>query len=124
MVPGADRRYTQLALLLRALGLEVAMIERYAVMPRMLDQETAELVRQALVDRGIDVRVNTTAVSFIKQDHRATGVALKTGEVLEADVYIGATGVRPNIEFLAASGLKTDWGIAVDETIHFISRFI
>jgi NAD(P)H-nitrite reductase large subunit len=117
VVVGAGFIGVEVALLLRALGLDVTMIERYAVMPRMLDQETAELARQALVDRGIDVRLNTTAVSFINQDHRATGVALKTGELLEADVYIAATGVRPNIEFLAASGLKTDWGIAVDETL-------
>ncbi|MHC5025033.1 MAG: NAD(P)/FAD-dependent oxidoreductase [Planctomycetota bacterium] len=117
VIVGAGFIGVEVALLLRALGLDVTMIERYAVMPRMLDQETAELVRHALVARGIDVRINTSAASFVKRGHRATGVALESGEVMEADVYIAATGVRPNIEFLAASGMKMDWGVAVDETL-------
>jgi NAD(P)H-nitrite reductase large subunit len=117
IVVGAGFIGVEVALLLNALGLDVTIIERYTIMPRMLDQETAELVRQALVARGIDVRLNTTAVSFVERDGRAIGVALKTGDVINGDVYIAATGIRPNIEFLAASGANVDWGIAVDETL-------
>lgn len=117
IIVGAGFIGVEVALLLKAIGLDVTLIERYSIMPRMLDQETAELVRQSLVARGIDVRLNTTAASFIDRERRAVGVALKSGDVLQADVYIAATGVRPNIEYLAASGVNTDWGIAVDDTL-------
>jgi len=42
-------------------------------------------------------------------------VRLSTGEVLEADLVISATGVRPNIGFLADSGVRCLVGVLTDE---------
>ena len=37
-----------------------------------------------------------------------------TGDTLPADLVIAATGVRPNIDFLEGSGIRTDYGVLVD----------
>jgi len=44
-------------------------------------------------------------------------VRLSTGEHLEADLVISATGVRPNIGFLENSGVRCLVGVLTDETL-------
>jgi NAD(P)H-nitrite reductase large subunit len=41
-------------------------------------------------------------------------VKLSTGDMVEADFVICAAGVRPNIEFLAGSGIRTGLGVLTD----------
>jgi NAD(P)H-nitrite reductase large subunit len=45
----------------------------------------------------------------------AEAVAVRSGDVVAADLLIAATGLRPNIEFLEGSGIRTKWGVLVDE---------
>lgn len=116
LVVGAGFIGVEVALLLNGLGLEVTMIERETVMPRMLDGESAGIVEETLRDRGIGVRTRTTATAFCGQD-RVDGVELESGDVARADVYVAATGVKPNIECLEGSGLAMDWGVQVDDTL-------
>lgn len=40
---------------------------------------------------------------------------LSTGENLECDLIISATGVKPNLDFLEGSGLEVDQGLLVDD---------
>lgn len=40
---------------------------------------------------------------------------LSNGETLECDLIISATGVKPNLDFLAGSGLEVDQGLLVDD---------
>jgi len=42
-------------------------------------------------------------------------VKLSNGEVLEVDLVISATGVKPNLDFLEGSGLELDQGLLVDD---------
>lgn len=58
---------------------------------------------------GIDLRTST-AVASVESD----GVHLADGEVLPADVVVTGIGVRPDLAWLADSGLRTDRGILVD----------
>lgn len=105
----------EVALLLRALGLDVTLIEQMnRVMSRMLDHETAAFVHQSLQDKGIQLRLKTRARAFWG-DTRVEGVQLENDEVVTADVVVAATGVKPNIEFLVGSGIDTRWGIVVDD---------
>jgi NAD(P)H-nitrite reductase large subunit len=39
---------------------------------------------------------------------------MSDGEVVTADLYIAATGVKPNVGFLAGSGIEHKWGVTVD----------
>jgi phenylglyoxylate dehydrogenase epsilon subunit len=42
---------------------------------------------------------------------------LDDGETLEVDALINATGVKPNVDFLAGSGVAVDIGILVDDSM-------
>jgi NAD(P)H-nitrite reductase large subunit len=107
----------EVALLLADLGLEVTLLEMEdRVMPRMLDGEVSSIVVSALEARGVDVRLETRANRFTGK-RKATGVELSSNERLKADVYIAATGIKPNVDFLRGSGLDVGWGVRVDDTL-------
>jgi NADPH-dependent 2,4-dienoyl-CoA reductase/sulfur reductase-like enzyme len=117
LIIGAGFIGVEIALLLRDLGLEVTQIEMMdQVMPRALDSATAEYVLRALESRGVEVRLGCKAVAF-EGAERAERVLLESGETLEADLLIAATGVRPNVGFLEGSGVDVEWGVLVDERL-------
>ncbi|MEW5870705.1 MAG: FAD-dependent oxidoreductase [Chloroflexota bacterium] len=115
LIVGAGFIGMEIALLLCQLGVQVTQIEMLdQVMPAMLDAPTASFALQAMRQRGVEVRLNTRGQAFLGEG-RAEGVLLESGEVLQADLYIAATGVRPNLELLQGSGIEHRWGITVDE---------
>ena len=115
IIVGAGFIGVEIAILLRALGLAVTIVEMADhVMPRMLDSESAEIALSALRERGVDVRLNTKAAGFLGT-REAAGIQLESGSVLRAHVYIAATGIKPHVEFLSGSGIETGWGVQVDE---------
>jgi NADPH-dependent 2,4-dienoyl-CoA reductase/sulfur reductase-like enzyme len=118
LIVGAGFIGMEIALLLADLGVRVTIIGRRGwVMPRMLDPETAEIAGRAMVARGIDLRLGVEATGFVERDGRAAGVRLADGELVTADLYVAATGVKPNLGFLAGSGISADWGITVDDRL-------
>ena len=115
IIVGAGFIGMEIALLLCTLGVAVTQVEMTEqLMPGMLDGDTADLALKFMQARGIEVRLKTKAVAFVGED-RAEGVRLESGESLDADVMVAATGVRPKLEFLEQSGVNHDWGITVDE---------
>ncbi len=115
LIVGAGFIGVEIALLLAEMALDVTQIEALdRVMPRMLDPETAEIALEILLDRGVDVRLNTAATAFLGEEP-VEAVELESGETFTADLIIAATGVKPNIEFLEGSGVETDWGVIVDD---------
>ena len=56
---------------------------------------------------GVDVLYNTKVVSATPNEDGKTPVQLGNGETIEADLYIDATGVRPNTSFLPKEWLDT-----------------
>lgn len=72
--------------------------------------KTAEGFLQKL---GCSVMYNTCVVSTTKASEEAgakTQVELSTGETLEADIYIDATGIKPNTSFLPKEWLDNRKG--------------
>jgi len=116
LVVGAGFIGVEVALVLRALGLAVTLVERDWVMSSTLEPETADLVRAALCTRGIRVLDGQAAAAF-EGAHRVEAVRPAPGASLRADLYVAATGVKPNIDYLADSGLDLDWGLRVDERL-------
>ena len=116
VIVGAGFIGMEIALLLADLGVRVTIIGRRGwVMPRMLDTETAEIAGRAMTARGVELRLGVEAIGFIESDGRAAGVRMADGELITADLYIAATGVKPNVSFLAGSGVAHEWGITVDD---------
>lgn len=115
LIVGAGFIGMEIALLLRELGVQVTQIEMLdQVMPAMLDAHTAAFALELMRQRGVDVHLNTKGRRFVGNG-RATGVELESGEILSADILIAATGVRPNLDFLAGSGIPHRWGVTVDD---------
>ncbi|NOY54639.1 MAG: NAD(P)/FAD-dependent oxidoreductase [Actinobacteria bacterium] len=115
LIVGAGFIGVEVALLLTDLGVDVTMVEMMdRVMPRMLDPETATIVLAELQSRGIVVRLEAKASGF-EGATSVTGLMLDSGESLTADAYVAATGVKPNVDYLAGSGLDIGWGVRVDD---------
>ena len=123
VIVGAGFIGMEVALLLADLGVQVTIVGRRTwVMPRMLDTETAEIAARAMIARGIELRLGVEAIEFIDRHGLAAGVRLASGEVLTADLYAAATGVKPNIEFLEGSGIAAKWGVTVDDHLRTSAR--
>ena len=115
LIVGAGFIGMEIALLLRQLGVQVTQIEMLdQVMATMLDTETASMALSLMRSHGVDLRLKTKATAFVG-DGKATGVRLESGEVLQADLLIAATGVKPNLDLLEGSGIVSNLGIKVDE---------
>jgi nitrite reductase (NADH) large subunit len=115
LIVGAGFIGMEIALLLRELGVKVTQVEMLdQVMATMLDAETAVIALKLMLEHGVEVRLNTKASAFVGNG-TAKGVKLESGEVLEGDLLIAATGVKPNLELLEGSGIAAKWGISVDD---------
>ena len=103
------------ALAKRELSLTVVeMADR--MLPRMMDDVGGAMIKRWCEEKGITV-LTGTKVTEIGQGGEALSLSLDGGDSLEADLVVCATGVRPNIDFLPSSGIKTDVGILVDEQL-------
>jgi NAD(P)H-nitrite reductase large subunit len=116
LIVGAGFIGVEIALLLADLGVQVTQLVRSRVMRSMLDPETSEIVLDMMRDCGIQVRLGASAdaVAFLGEA-RAQAVRMRSGLELSADLLVAATGLRPNISCLSGSGIKTDWGVLVDD---------
>jgi len=85
-------------------------------MPRMLDTETASYAENVIRERGVKLRLNTKGVEF-RGRKMAETLVLEDGEVLKADMFIAATGIRPNVDFLRDSGLPMVHGLLVNDRL-------
>lgn len=105
------------------LGSRVTIVEAF---PRLLGREeefAAQLVHDALIERGIDVRVGSPATA-VARDERGVSVQLESGEELEADELLVAVGRRPATRDLGLEtvGLEPGRYIEVDETLRVPRR--
>jgi NAD(P)H-nitrite reductase large subunit len=92
------------------------------VLPRMLDADSARLVEAWLEKKGVSLSLGTTVQKIERASKPVPGgspnrktVTLANGQTIDCDGVIIATGIKPNMDFLAGSGIKTDQGILVNE---------
>ena len=100
------------ALAKRDVELTVVELENRMV-PRMMNQASGGLIKTWCEGRGVRV-LTSTRVEGISGGQQLE-VSLSGGAALLADLVISATGVRPNTEFVADSGVEVDQGILVNE---------
>jgi NAD(P)H-nitrite reductase large subunit len=81
---------------------------------RMMPPKASEMIAAWCQAKGVRV-MGKTQTAKVERDGNALKVTLTTGEVLPADVYLSAVGVKPVIDFLAGSGIAIENGIVVDE---------
>ncbi len=105
------------ALATRGTDLTVVEMENRMV-PRMMNDRAGNLIKRWCENKGVKVHTATRVDGIERSQHHHPLVAkLDSGQTLDADLVIFATGVRPNIEFLQGSGIQTDYGVLVNERL-------
>lgn len=99
------------ALALRGVKLTVVEMGNRMV-PRMMTEGAGSMIRDWCIKKGVNVHCSTKVEAIEGTPLRAR---LSNGEVLECDLVISATGVKPNLDFLEGSGLEVDQGLLVDD---------
>lgn len=97
---------------LAALGVPTtAVVPESVPLQRRFGIDVGKRVAEMLADARVQV-VTSTAVTAIDE----TRVALASGQTVDADVVVAATGVRPDTRLATAAGLATREGrVVVDE---------
>ncbi len=111
VVIGASFIGLEVAASLRARDIAVEVAAPEAIpMERILGAEAGSFIRKLHESHGVKFHLGTTAVSI-----DARGVALKTGEILGADLVVVGIGVRPETGLAEQAGLAMDRGVLVDD---------
>lgn len=99
------------------LGWKLSVVEMEGhILPRMLDQKGADAVERWLRARGVAVHTGAQVQGIARHNGQGKlALSLSTGTTLTADLVILATGIRPNLDFLADSGITIDQGVVVNE---------
>jgi nitrite reductase (NADH) large subunit len=98
-------------------GMKVTVVHLMdRLMERQLDQRSAAMLKAALDERGITVLLSAESAA-IQGRRKATGLRLKDGRVIDADLVVMAAGVRPNVRLARAAGLSVERGIVVDDRL-------
>lgn len=90
---------------LRHQGLDVSVVELAPHVLPPLEPELATYVKDALLSLGIDVRDGMGATE-IRSDQHVDRVVLSDGTVLDADLVVLSTGVRPATAPFEAAGVE------------------
>lgn len=86
------------------------------LLARQLDAEASTLLQKRMDELGLQVRVND-GVAAIQGEQRVTGVKLHSGNILECDTIVVATGIRPQISLARQARLSYGRGITVDDAM-------
>ncbi|QKG58241.1 FAD-dependent oxidoreductase [Hymenobacter sp. BRD128] len=82
---------------------------------RILGPEIGAMFRKMHEEKGVKFETEAEVTALLGEGGRITGVQLKTGQLLPAEVVVLGVGVRPATDFLAqAFALEKDGGLAVD----------
>lgn len=87
---------------------------------RTLGRAVAEHLLTLHRSAGIDVRPRARVRELDAGDRLVRGVTLDDGTRLPADIVVMATGTRPNVEWLAGSGLRVAGGLDCRATLHAV----
>lgn len=99
-------------------GADLSVIEMgNRMVPRMLDQKCGSLLERWCRQKGVNVMTSTT-VNAIEDSGGGLAVKTSDGSTIAAELVISAVGVKPNTDFLKASGVKlVDGGIEIDSNM-------
>lgn len=114
---GAGIVSLEFAMLVRAAGAQVTVIEFADTALRGVEEKYVEQILQRMRDLGIELHFNEAVQSVVKQDSRLV-VMTANGLKVTTDYVVAGTGRIPNVEELALDkvGVKFDkTGILVDD---------
>lgn len=96
-------------------NLDTTVVEFFPrLLPRQLDLECGEMLKEEIEGRGIKVLLDA-ATEEILGNGFVSGIRLKGGRELEADIVLIQAGIRPTIELAKNAGINTNKGILVNQ---------
>lgn len=114
LVVGAGLIGCEVAASLRALGVEVDVVEIYdGPLIRMVGPEIASLLEAVHREHGVRFHFGQTVSSFVG-DSKVRAVLTDAGQRVEADFIVVAVGIEPELGAVAGSGIAIDNGVLVD----------
>jgi NAD(P)H-nitrite reductase large subunit len=97
------------------LGAKLSIVEiAPQILPRMIDPIGAGIVEAWLQRHAVEVRTGAHLQAIEAVDGRKRLRFQEAGD-LQADLVMMATGIRPNLEWLAGSGVEVNRGVLVDD---------
>ena len=96
---------------------QVSVVEMHAaVLGGYLDARAAAFVERAFRAHGARILTGRRVVELVPS---ATGahVVLDDGSALDAELLLVAAGVKPELDYLRATGVEVDAGVVVDDTM-------
>ncbi len=102
---------------LAARGVKLSVVEMGdRMVPRMMGPGAGGMIKAWVEAKGVNVHTGARVVAVDRTSEPGTmKVKLSDGAVLDADLVITATGVKPNIGFLEHSDVKCLLGVLTDE---------
>ncbi|AZT91131.1 dehydrogenase [Caldicellulosiruptor changbaiensis] len=106
----------EMAEALSLLGMEVLIVEKQKNILPNLDDDMARLVENYLLQKGIQIRNDSSVLRF-EGEGKVKEAVLSDKSKIPADFVLISVGVRPNTEFLKDSGIELleNGAIKVDE---------
>jgi len=121
VVVGAGFIGSEVASSARKRGLPVTVLEALPVpLVRSVGEQMGRACAALHLAHGTDLRCGVKVTGLTAGDGRVTGVCLDDGTTVPADLVVVGTGVLPNTEWLAGSGIalhERDRGILSDATL-------
>jgi NAD(P)H-nitrite reductase large subunit len=101
---------------LAARGVKLSVVEMGdRMVPRMMGPVAGGMIKDWCEKKGVDVYTGARVEEIERHGQGGMKVRLSTGQKLEADLVISATGVKPNIGFLQDSPVRCLVGVLTDE---------
>ncbi|MFL0269055.1 FAD-dependent oxidoreductase [Candidatus Clostridium radicumherbarum] len=96
-------------------GLNVTVVELApSLLNIQLDEKASKLFEKSVQDAGITALTNEAAEEILGNS-RVSGLKLKSGKVLPADLIVFSVGIRSNIGLAQNAGIAVNRGIIVNE---------
>ncbi|WP_404297584.1 glutathione-disulfide reductase [Halomonas sp.] len=104
LVLGGGYIAVEFASIFNGLGSQAHLIYRGDLFLRGFDQQVREFTRDQMAAKGVNLHFDTN-IERIDQRESGLAVTLTSGEVLEVDAVLAATGRRPHLESLGLDAL-------------------
>ena len=106
----------KLACHLKERGLNITVLEKESKLAvRMFDRKASKIIEENLRKQGIGIETNVEVAEVLHERGWVTGVRTKEDLTFTCQRIIVAVGVRPNVQWLAGSGIEISGGILVNE---------
>ena len=115
VVAGGGLLGLEAAYSLHLLGLEVTVLERgNRLLSRQIDSRCSELVEGHFERAGIEI-LRKAETSHLVGAPGVTGAVLKDGRTVPCEMFLAATGIRPNVDLARDAGIPVNKGVLVDD---------